>query len=222
MDPELLALGPSRRLQTHPNTASFLYRRSEAWLAAEAKTPLEPGTPLPPPGDGLVGVMLTTGPRTSGTFHCGTWSFDMEPDEEQVALAVSPKDLLDVPGLELRVYPLAADVKPEHGPGSDLTVEWRGRGSRLTSWRRLAGSPSSTMLADGDRALGLRLDDDGRLVMDWAHRVKKSMFYEVDGLARDWRKGHGSFPVLRVLLRRGAGEGGPWYQAKETPFTKVG
>lgn len=218
MDPRLLAFGPAGHLQTHPNTASLIFALSPEQGRVEAARKPVPGAPLPLSAGHFLGMLVCTGPRTEGRFGWGKWSFDMGPDEEQIALVRASKALVGCSALELRVYPLVKALDLDTGVKLDEPPVWRGKGSRLTTWSELDGAPGKSVLADAKRGLALKLDAEGRLVMDWYHRAKASVFFEIDALVDERRRHGGPPPAMRVVLQRDTATGQPWYRAKETVF----
>lgn len=177
---------------------------------------------VPPPGE-LVAVMVATGRKwvSTGTrvARFGGWTFEMGPDEEQIALLGDPKALATATDLELRIFALDADYGDAVGPAASQPVASRASASRLTKWSPVR--EADRVLSDGKR--GLRIDyTAGRLSMEWWHVARSSVFFEMDALRRKSPR-----PFMRcVLTLDGAGPTGPgdkgWYQADSTTFTPLG
>lgn len=218
MNPALLALGAKSTLQTHPNTASwmFLHSGDGARTLADGK-PHSEGVGLGSVGT-FAGLLVSTGRKMSGSFECGGWSFSMAPDQEQLALVVDPKALATCDALELFVYPLDREIVLDDDPTTALEPQLRLRSERPTTWEKVDGLPQAARLADGVRGLGVRADAAGRWVMDWFHTADASVFQEIGPLVKRWRSEGGARPALRIVLRRDPARSGTWYRARETIF----
>jgi hypothetical protein len=210
-------LSPDGELQTSPDVTITLHAAGDGRRGDRMRGLPADGKLSPEPSGPCLAVLMSAGVKWGGkVLPIGDWRLPMSADIEMLASVAEPSTWAGVQLLEMRIYPMGAEIPTAFLPTTQAPA-WVGTAGRKTRWEPVGDAMPEKFLTDGKRGLVLRLDG-GKPVMDWYHTAPRAVFSEIDDIQH---RGDGVCLQASFAERNGramAAEYGPWFVALPTVF----